>query len=316
MWDTHPTDNHMISIAETMGVIAVPDSHDSPRNLFRIIPVCVTLGPEMRRRLRYLYYYPMELFDTHCHLDTDAFDADRDQVLADARNAGVRHLLIPAIRRDGWDKLWELCAGDADMYPAIGLHPCMLEEHRASDIEALEAFAGRNRPAAIGEIGLDYAVKSLDRERQQTLLESQLAIAEKHRLPVLLHVRKAHDPMLLTLKRYRLVGGIAHAFNGSEQQARRYREMGFRLGFGGMLTYPNARHLHELAAQLPLQSIVLETDAPDMSGAAHRYQRNSPAYLPEVLSTLAQLKQLPAATIARETTKNAFAVLEAGASSI
>lgn len=257
----------------------------------------------------HVYYRRMELFDTHCHLDVDAFEPDRDRVLAEARQSGVRHMLVPGIRRKGWQALWDLCSQHRDLYPAIGLHPMLLEEHADGDTEALDAFVGQYRPVAIGEIGLDYAVKSLDRERQQTLLEAQLTIAEKHRLPVVLHVRKAHEPMLLTLKRFDLTGGIAHAFNGSLQQATRYREMGFRLGFGGMLTHPNARHLHELATELPLDAIVLETDAPDMSGAAHRQQRNSPAYLPEVVDMLTQLRDESADTIATETTGNAFDTL-------
>jgi TatD DNase family protein len=127
---------------------------------------------------------------------------------------------------------------------------------------------------------------------------------------VILHVRKAHDPMLQTLRRFRLVGGICHAFNGSLQQAARYLDQGFALGFGGMLTYDNARHLHTLARQLPSDALVLETDAPDMTGAAHRYQRNSPAYLPEAASRLAQLRGATVAAIAQTTTHNARRVLQ------
>ena len=251
----------------------------------------------------------MELFDTHCHLHVAAFDADREQVLATARQAGVRYLLVPAIRRGDWPAVRELCRPDSGLFPALGLHPMMLEEHGQADVVALGKRVAEHRPVAIGEIGLDYAVKSLDRQRQQALLEAQLAIAERHHLPVVLHVRKAHDPMLQTLRRYRLPGGLCHAFNGSMPQAERYRDMGFRLGFGGMLTYPNARHLRELASRLPLTSIVLETDAPDMSGVAHRHQRNSPAYLPEVLAVLAELREEDAASIASQTTRNAFEAL-------
>lgn len=258
----------------------------------------------------------MDLFDSHCHLDVEAFGPDRAQVLARTRDAGVRHLLVPAIRRDGWGPLWQLCAVDAHLYPAIGLHPMMLDDHADTDIGALDEFVGARRPVAIGEIGLDYAVKSLDRERQQALLEAQLEIASRYRLPVVLHVRKAHEPMLKTLKEYDLVGGTCHAFNGSEQQAARYQEMGFCFGFGGMLTYPNARHLRELARNLPLDRIVLETDAPDMSGAAHRYQRNSPEYLPEVAGVLAGLRNESVETIARVTTNNAFEALRITGSEI
>ena len=136
-----------------------------------------------------------------------------------------------------------------------------------------------------------------------------MAIAQQHRLPVVLHVRKAHDAMLNTLRRYRLAGGICHAFNGSLQQADRYIEMGFCLGFGGMLTFERSNHLRRIAAQLPLQAIVLETDAPDMTVASHRFERNSPAYLPEVRDALAALRTLPPAEITATTTANAHRVL-------
>jgi len=254
----------------------------------------------------------MDLFDTHCHLNVDAFDADREQVLSDARAAGVRQLLVPAVTRAGWQDLWALCSQDANLYPAIGLHPVLLEEHREEDIKALDDFVCRHRPVAIGEIGLDFFIRNLDRERQHALLEAQLAIAEKHELPVVLHVRKAHDPMLLALQRRQLVGGTCHAFNGSLQQAHRYIDMGFKLGFGGMLTYPNASKLHALARELPLESIVLETDAPDMTGAAHRYQRNSPAYLPEACEMLAQLRGIHPERVAEQTTINACECLGLG----
>lgn len=256
-----------------------------------------------------VYHHAMELFDTHCHIDVGAFDLDRGQVLARARAAGVRHLLVPAIERDGWQGLWDLCLADPDLHPAIGLHPVMLERHADEDILAMETFVQAHRPVAIGEIGLDYAIRSLDRTRQQALLEAQLRIAEQNRLPVSLHIRKAHEPMLKTLASFDLCGGICHAFNGSEQQAGRYLDMGFRFGFGGKLTYPNARHLHELASRLPLESIVLETDAPDMSGANHRYQRNSPEYLPEVVQVLSDLRGISPGRIAEATTRNAFEVL-------
>jgi len=254
----------------------------------------------------------MELFDTHCHLDLDAFDPDRMQVLADARAAGVRHLLIPGTTRNHWDRLWTLCASDPALHPAVGLHPVLLGQHGKEDIGALEAFVKKQRPIAIGEIGLDHLVADLDRNGQQELLEGQLLVAEKHRLPIVLHVRKAHGQLLQTLKEFNLAGGICHAFNGSLQQARQYMEMGFKLGLGGMLTYENARKLHKLARELPLEGIVLETDAPDMSGSRHRYQRNSPAYLPETLQKLALLRHMPTRELAEITTANGKSVLGIG----
>ena len=251
----------------------------------------------------------MDLFDTHCHIDLEAFDGDRNQVLSDARRAGVTRLLVPAVQKSTWDGLLELCASDPQLHPALGLHPVYLQRHRVEDTQALADQVTRHRPVAIGEIGLDWQLQGLDRQKQQTLLEAQLEIAQSCGLPVVLHVRKAHDAMLNTLRRYRLNGGFCHAFNGSLVQAGRYLELGFRLGFGGMLTFERSKHLRRLVVELPLEGLVLETDAPDMTVASHRYQRNSPAYLPEILTTMATLRDQPEQAVAARTTANAREVL-------
>lgn len=251
----------------------------------------------------------MQLFDTHCHIDLDQFAADRHQVLVDARAAGVADLLVPAVQRANWGSLISLCARDPGLHPALGMHPVYLRQHQPADVQALNEEVARARPVAIGEIGLDWQLKDLDRSHQQWLLEAQLDVAQAFELPVVLHVRKAHDAMLKTLKRFELNGGFCHAFNGSLEQAGNYLDMGFRLGFGGMLTFERSKHLRRLAVALPLEAMVLETDAPDMTVASHRYQRNSPAYLPEVLASLAALRKLPPAEVAAATSANARAVL-------
>ncbi len=251
----------------------------------------------------------MKLIDTHCHLDVSEFEADRDGVLARARTAGVVAVVVPAIHCEGWPALIRLCASAPDLYPALGLHPGFLARHAEGDVAALEQAIGEHSPIAVGEIGLDYFVRELDREHQQALFETQLAIAASADLPVLLHVRKAHDQVLATLRRMRVSGGIAHAFNGSLQQAQQYIDLGFRLGFGGMLTFERSNKLRRLARELPIESIVLETDAPDMTVAAHRGERNSPEYLPDVLAALAEVRDTDPADLAARTTANARAVL-------
>ncbi|HUT41613.1 MAG TPA: TatD family hydrolase [Gammaproteobacteria bacterium] len=251
----------------------------------------------------------MELIDTHCHLDVEEFDADRAAVLARARAAGVGGIVVPGVLARTWDSLWALCAGDPGLYPALGMHPVYLEQHTAADTAQLEAWIAARRPVAIGEIGLDYFVDGLDRDRQQQLFEAQLSIARAADLPVILHVRKAHDVVLSTLKRVRVCGGICHAFNGSLQQAGQYVELGFRLGFGGMLTYERSSKLRGLAGALPLEMLVLETDAPDMTVARHHGERNSPEYLPDCLAALAEVRGEPAQHVANVTTANARAVL-------
>ncbi|TNF34025.1 MAG: TatD family deoxyribonuclease [Gammaproteobacteria bacterium] len=251
----------------------------------------------------------MELFDSHCHIDVEEFDADRDAVLQRSRAVGVTHMLVPAVHMDGWRFLLDYCRAHPGLYPALGMHPVYLDQHRDEHISALADWVEREKPLAIGEIGLDYFVTELDRERQQTLFEAQLEIARDADLPVVLHVRKAHDQMLSTLKRIRVKGGFSHAFNGSEQQARQYIDLGFKLGFGGMMTYDRSNKIRRLASVLPLDCLVLETDAPDMTVAAHRGERNSPEYLPDCLQALSEIRQQDPDEIARQTTLNALQVL-------
>jgi len=250
----------------------------------------------------------MELIDTHCHLDVAAFDADRRQVLDRARQQGVRRMVIPAVDADHWAGLIRLCQSEQALFPALGLHPAYLQAHRQEHISALEREIEKQRPVAVGEIGLDYFIRELDREKQQALFEAQLEVARDAGLPVILHVRKAHDQVLSTLRRIRVSGGTAHAFNGSLQQARQYIEMGFKLGFGGMLTYQRSNRIRRLAEDLPVDAIVLETDAPDMVVADHRGERNSPEYLPHCLRALADVRNEDADFLARQTTINACSV--------
>ena len=250
----------------------------------------------------------MELVDTHCHLDIEAFDADRGQVLERARERGVRRLLVPAVDATHWDGLLQLCGSDNYLYPALGLHPVFLQTHTSADIASLESAVEKYRPIAVGEIGLDYFVHELDRANQQTLFEAQLEIARKASLPIILHVRKAHDQVLSTLRRIPVRGGTVHAFNGSLQQAQQYIDMGFKLGFGGMLTYTRSRKIRQLAADLPVDALVLETDAPDMTVSAHQGERNSPEYLPDCLQALAEVRNAEPDELARQTTRNACSV--------
>lgn len=255
----------------------------------------------------------MELIDTHCHLDVEAFDADRDEVLKDCQKAGVSRIVVPGIEVETWERLEKMCGEFTGLYPAYGLHPVYVDQHADNDLVELENRLKTSNPIAVGEIGLDFLFKKnlteLNKERQQNLFEAQLKLAQSISLPVILHVRKAHDVVLSTLSHIPVKGGICHAFNGSIEQAHRYIALGFKLGFGGMLTYERSHKLHRLAQQLPIESIVLETDAPDMTGSNHHGERNSPEYLPECLSALAQLRNEDVNTIAEQTTANACSVL-------
>lgn len=247
----------------------------------------------------------MQLIDSHCHIDVAEFDADRAAVLQRCRQAGVSELVVPAVDVARWPGLIALCRAEARLYPALGLHPIYIQQHGDDAVQWLEQqLAITPEVVAIGEIGLDFFVAELDRQRQQSLFEAQLRIARDAHLPVILHIRKSYDQVLSTLRRIPVKGGIAHAFNGSIEQAKRFIALGFTLGFGGTMTYDGANRIHRLARELPLAAIVLESDAPDMVGVAHRGQRNSPEYLPEYLAALAQLRNEDAASIAIQTTLN------------
>ncbi|WP_457673827.1 TatD family hydrolase [Thiolapillus sp.] len=242
------------------------------------------------------------LIDSHCHLDMPAFDNDRQQVIENARQAGVAGFVIPGTTAERWEKVLDIASGADDIWPALGLHPYFCNEHSATDLDRLADLARSRAPVAIGEIGLDLFLPHLDERKQRYYLEAQLDLARELDLPVILHIRKANDQVLQILRQHPVKGGICHAFSGSLQQAGKFIDLGFCLGFGGMITYERSRKLRKLAKELPLDAIVLETDAPDMSGALHRYQRNSPEYLPEVLDSLARLRRESREEIARQTT--------------
>ncbi len=219
-------------------------------------------------------------------------------------------MILPGVCQSGWQHLLELCGHEADLFPAIGLHPMYLQHHRQQHVEELAAHIDAAPLVALGEIGLDYFIEGVSHSKQQELFEIQLDLAHKAKLPVLLHVRKAHDQALATLRRRHFPhGGIVHAFNGSRQQAEQYRGLGFKLSFCGTITYDRAKNIRRLATALDLKDIVIETDSPDMPPASQHGERNIPANLPDVVQTIAELRGVPAEVIATATTKNAREVL-------
>lgn len=248
------------------------------------------------------------LVDTHCHLDAAEFDPDRAQVIARARGAGVGAFVIPGVERKSFGRVLDLCAAELSCYPALGIHPLYVEEASFEDLEVLREKA--LEVVAIGEIGLDFFVEHYDRKLQVDYFEAQLKIAREFDLPVLLHVRRSQDAILSSLRKTKVKGGIAHAFNGSLQQAEEFIKLGFKLGFGGAMTYERATKIRHLAEILPLGSIVLETDSPDMPPAFIGKSRNSPEYLPKIAETMAILRNMPVDEVAIETTENAREVLE------
>jgi TatD DNase family protein len=244
--------------------------------------------------------------DTHCHLDAPEFDADRAAVVARARAAGVSQLVLPAVEVANFDAVRALAQAHDAAY-ALGIHPLFVERAADADLhtlrQALQLHRGDPRLVAVGEIGLDHFVPGLDRARQERFYLAQLELAREAGLPVILHVRRSADALLKGLRRVPVRGGIAHAFNGSAVQAQHFVALGFRLGFGGAMTHERALQIRRLAATLPEQALVLETDAPDIPpqwlyrNAAQRVQtpqaqqaRNEPAELPRMAETLAALR--------------------------
>lgn len=252
----------------------------------------------------------MHLIDTHTHLDFPNFDADRHDVLARSRALGVREIVLLGVYQANWQRLWDLTLSDSALYAAFGMHPIYLTQHTSEHLHELrrwlQRLAGHPKLCAVGEIGLDYFLPELAKDQQQTLFEAQLKLAAEFELPVLLHVRRAHAATIATLKRHKLKrGGIVHAFAGSLEEAREYIKLGFKLGLGGAPTWPQANRLRKVVAELPLVSIVLETDAPDMAPAMHPQQRNSPEYLADICTALAALKNISREDLALATSRNA-----------
>ncbi|MBV2264609.1 MAG: TatD family hydrolase [Thauera sp.] len=249
------------------------------------------------------------LIDSHIHLDAAEFAPDRVELIEAARAAGVRGFVVPAVERASFDAVCALAAQREDVCPALGIHPLYVMQARDADLDRLDELLATGTARAVGEIGLDHFVADVDRERQLRFFTAQLALARRHGLPVILHVRRAIDPILRELRRARVVGGIAHAFNGSRQQAEAFIALGFRLGFGGAMSYEGSTRIRALACGLPLESIVLETDAPDIPPAWANGARNLPENLARFARILAELRGIEVEEVVEATGRNLIETL-------
>ncbi|MEI7611411.1 MAG: TatD family hydrolase [Betaproteobacteria bacterium] len=256
------------------------------------------------------------LIDTHCHLDAVEFDGDRDAVAQAAQDTGVDRIIVPAVEKGNFAAVRDCCRRYCGCFPAYGIHPLYLERAVEDDLLflkewAIHELAGSNPLVAIGEIGLDFFVSGHDAALQEEFFVAQLKLARDLDLPVLLHVRRAVDQVLKCLRRVRVKGGIAHAFNGSIQQAEEFIRLGFKLGFGGAMTYPGSTRIRRLAYALPLEAIVLESDAPDMPPVWLSGGRNSPTQLVPIAQALADLRNLPLNQIIQSSSINVRQVIPA-----
>ena len=246
-----------------------------------------------------------ELIDSHSHIDTAEFDADRADSIARARKAGVTRQIVPAIALSGFEKLRDLCRDEAGLFAAYGLHPMFLAEHAPAHLDALAEWIERERPVAVGECGLDFYVEGLDRDEQQRYLDRQLALAKDFDLPVILHARRAFDDVAAAIRRVGGLRGVVHSFSGSDEQAQQFFKLGFHVGIGGPVTYERAKRLRAIVAAMPIEWLLLETDSPDQPLSGHQGRRNEPAFLVEVLDCIAGLRGESRESIAVATSANA-----------
>lgn len=253
----------------------------------------------------------MRLIDSHCHLDDDRLDALRTEIIAEAAARGVTRMILPATTANRWEKIKQLCAAEKGLYAAYGLHPMFIEQHQVNHLRELDEWLGRETAVAVGECGLDFFTGRRDEKWQKQLFAEQLLLAHNHHLPVIVHARKAMDEVISLLRRQGgqgRQGGVIHSFAGSQQQARQLYDLGFKLGIAATVGFERARKLRAVVACMPLDALLLESDAPDQPGSAHRGQLNRPAYVVEHLQTIAELRQMDVSELAAALTRNTEAL--------
>lgn len=248
----------------------------------------------------------MRLIDTHCHFDEPDFDADRTHLTQQMLALGVTDLVFPAVTAEHWRRLHTLCLQSPHFHASYGLHPVYLPQHQPHHVTTLRTWLATGRAVAIGECGLDFFLPGLDVTQQENLFIEHLKLAQEFSLPLIIHARRSVDAIIHCLRRFSGVSGVIHSFAGSLQQAEQLIRLGFYLGVGGTCTYPRAQRLRSLLATLPLEQLVLETDAPDQPDSLWRGQRNDPTRLPIIAATLAELRGESLAHIAEVTTHNAI----------
>jgi TatD DNase family protein len=244
------------------------------------------------------------LIDSHCHLDDDRFDVDRDQVVARARALQINRIVLPATTANRWAKIKQVAETYEGIYPAYGLHPMFIEQHQAAHLRELDEWLDREKPIAVGECGIDFYHSRVDEKWQFQLFNEQLQLAINHRLPVIVHVRKAMDEVIATLRKNTLLTGVVHSFSGSLQQAQQLIDLGFKLGIAATVGFERAKKLRSVVARVPAHGLLLESDAPDQPGANHRGELNEPAYIVEHLKTMAGLRDISEAELMESLQQN------------
>ncbi len=223
------------------------------------------------------------MIDAHIHLDDKRFDEDRQQLIQQAHDAGIEQFITPVVAVNGFAKLKKLSVQYPSITPSYGLHPYFIKQHKEDDIKYLDLWLSANYSCAVGECGLDYFLKDLDKQAQQFYYEAQIELAKKHQLPLILHARGAVDAVFNSLNNADYFNAMIHSYNGSIEQTRQLLNKGIKFSFGGAICNPNAHKLHKLIKYCPLDSIMFETDAPDQNLYPDYKLRNNPINLKKVL---------------------------------
>ena len=234
----------------------------------------------------------MSLIDSHCHLDDDRFDADREDILERARQQGVQQIVLPATTAERWPKVKQIAGAYSDVYPAYGLHPMFVEHHQTRHLSELDEWLDKEKPIAVGECGLDFLHSRVDEKWQLQLFSEQLQMAKNHGLPVIVHVRKAMDQVISLLRKHQPLSGVIHSFAGSLQQAQQLLNLNFKLGIAATVDFERAKKLRDVVARIDEKGLLLESDAPDQPGINHRGELNEPAFVVEHFKTMANLRDI------------------------
>jgi TatD DNase family protein len=244
------------------------------------------------------------IIDSHCHIDFEDFDHDREQVIQRAISAEVEKIIVPGVMKNTWQRIKDCSEKFSSLYPCYGLHPYFIKQHQPRDIKELKIWLDKHKPVAVGECGLDFFLKHLDIELQTFYFEQQLDIALEFNLPIIIHARKSTEAVINAIKKRPGLRGMIHSYSGSYEQAQQLIKLGFYLSFGGPLTYENSTRLHKLVSLLPLEFILVETDAPDQPVAGAKQKRNEPVYIVKVIHQIAKLHNTNYQNITKITSKN------------
>ncbi len=249
-----------------------------------------------------------QLIDSHCHLDFEAFDHDRLEVLQRAKDNNISDIIIPGTEKIFWDRIKSLCKNNPQLHACYGLHPYWLDRQSKQDIEQLDKYIEIHRPVALGECGLDFRPQQADKKTQLYFFEAQLGIANNNQLPLVIHSVKATETVIQTIKKFKNLTGMIHSYSGSSEQAKQLIALNFLISISGSITYDKAKKIKAVVKEIPLTSILLETDAPDQPDRKNTGKRNEPAYLVNTLDAISAVREESQENIAQQTTINARAL--------